>query len=99
MKGFDRERSAHKNTLLEILWYDDYQIPCTGYGTVEQCEPPPRNESFTQRVQKESPNLKDPSTDRPGRHTEQPLVRTIKLSTERTVDVVDSTRIGIERHD
>jgi hypothetical protein len=25
------------------------RIPCTGYGTVEQREKPPRNESFTQR--------------------------------------------------
>ena len=24
------------------------RIPCTGYGTVEQRENPPRNESFTQ---------------------------------------------------
>jgi hypothetical protein len=56
-----------------------------------------RNDNMT--VQKESPNLKDPSTVHPGRHTEQPLLRTIKLRTGRIVDVVDSTRIGIERLD
>ena len=53
-----------------------------------------RNDKMT--VQKESPNLKDPIIVRPGRHTEQPLLRTIKLCTERTVDVVDSTRIGMD---
>ncbi len=25
LRGFDRERSAHKKALLEILWCDDYQ--------------------------------------------------------------------------
>ncbi len=41
LKGFDRERSVDKKTLLEILWCDDYQDSLHGVwnsGTVEQCE-------------------------------------------------------------
>jgi hypothetical protein len=45
----ERKEMHTKRTLLEILWCDDYWIPYTGYGTVEQREKPPRNESFTQR--------------------------------------------------
>jgi len=48
-KEFDRERSAHKKTLLEILWCDDMtRFPWKGYETVEHHDKPPRNESFTQ---------------------------------------------------
>jgi hypothetical protein len=41
LKGFDRERSVDKKTLLEILWCDDYQDSLHGVwnsGTVEQFE-------------------------------------------------------------
>jgi hypothetical protein len=30
LKGFDRERNAHKKPLLEILWCDDYQDSFNG---------------------------------------------------------------------
>jgi hypothetical protein len=40
------ERSAHKETLLEILWCDDYLDSLHEWNNVKT---PPRNESFTQR--------------------------------------------------
>ena len=44
-KEFDRERSEHKNTLVDILWCDDLtRIPSTGYETVEQRDKPPKAE-------------------------------------------------------
>jgi hypothetical protein len=52
LRGLEGERSAHKETLLEILWCDDYLDSLHGYGTVEQRENPPRNESLTQREPK-----------------------------------------------
>ncbi len=53
LRGFDRERSAHKKALLEILWCDDYQDSLHGvWNSGTTWKPPPKRKFHTKSIQR-----------------------------------------------